>query len=79
MDYLENAEAVIYELSDGCEASTVIYDKEATKLCDIKATRDGNKITVSYTKTDKTFKVRVSGTDICAVANAGTTELVIEL
>ena len=52
---------------------------KATKLCDIKATRDGNKITVSYTKTDKTFKVKVSGTDICAVANAGTTELVIEL
>ncbi len=78
-DYLTNAEAVIYELSDGCEASTVIYDKEANKLCDIKATRCGNTITVCYTKTDSDFIVKVSGTDIAVKCEAGTETVTIEL
>lgn len=78
-DYLANAEAVIYELGDGCEASTVIYDKEANKLCDIKATRCGNTVTVCYTKTDSDFTVKISGTDIAVKAEAGTESVTIEL
>ncbi len=78
-DYLANAEAVIYELGDGCEASTVIYDKEANKLCDIKAVRNGNTVTVSYTKTDRDFTVKISGTDIAVKAAAGTESVTIEL
>lgn len=78
-DYLANATATIYELGDGCEAFTTVYDKEANKLCDIKATRNGNKVTVSYTKTDKSFNVCISGTDKSVVAAAGTEEVIIEL
>ncbi len=78
-DYLANAEAVIYELGDGCEASTVIYDKEANKLCDIKATRCGNTVTVCYTKTDSDFTVKISGTEIAVKAEAGTESVTIEL
>ncbi len=78
-DYLANAEAVIYELSDGCEASTVVYDKDANKLCDIKAVRNGNTITVCYTKTDCDFTVKVSGTDIAVKCEAGTESVTIDL
>ena len=78
-DYLANAEAVIYELGDGCEASTVIYDKEANKLCDIKAVRNGNTVTVSYTKTDRDFTVKISGTDVAVKCEAGTEAVTIEL
>ncbi len=76
-DYLENATATIYELGDGCEASTVVYDKEAVKLCDIKAVRCGNKVTVTYTKTDKSFNVKVG--DKVVKAEAGTDCLIIEM
>ncbi len=76
-DYLENATATVYELGDGCEATAVVYDKEANKLCDIKAVRCGNKVTVTYTKTDKTFNVKVG--DKVVKAQAGTDSLVIEL
>ena len=76
-DYLENATATVYELGDGCEATAVVHDKEANKLCDIKAVRCGNKVTVTYTKTDKTFNVKVG--DKVVKAQAGTDSLVIEL
>ena len=78
-DYLTNAEAVIYELSDGNEATTVIYDKDANKICDIKAIRCGNTVTVSYTKTDSDFTVKISGTDIAIKCKAGTESVTIEL
>lgn len=78
-DYLANATATIYELGDGCEAFATVYDKEANKLCDIKAVRNGNKVTVNYTKTDKSFNICISGTDKSVVAAAGTDEVVIEL
>ncbi len=76
-DYLEDATATVYELDDGCEASCVVYDKEANKLCDIKATRIGNKVTVTYTKTDKSFNIKVG--DKVIKAEAGTEQVVIEL
>ena len=78
-DYLTNAEVVIYELSDGNEATTVIYDKDANKICDIKAIRCGNTVTVSYTKTDSDFTVKISGTDIAIKCKAGTESVTIEL
>lgn len=78
-DYLASAEAVIYELSDGCEASTVIYDKEANKLADIKAVRNGSTITVCYTKTDCDFTVKIFGTDIAVKCEAGTESVTIEI
>lgn len=78
-DYLENATATIYELSDGCEATATVYDKDANKVCDIKAVRSGNTITVYYTKTDKNFHICISGTDKNVLAAAGTEEVTIKL
>ncbi|WP_310603126.1 alpha-xylosidase [Anaerosporobacter sp.] len=78
-DYLNNAEATIYNLEDGKTATATIYDSEANKLTDITATRSGNGITVSYASTDKTFTVAVAGTDKKVVAVAGSTSVSIEL
>ena len=78
-DYLENAEAVIYELADGQSASAAVYDKNAVHLADIRAERSGNRITVSYTKTARSFTVKIAGTDIAVRAQAGTQSLTIDL
>ena len=78
-DYLNNAEATIYNLEDGKTATTTIYDSESNKLTDITATRNGNVIEVSYSTTDKTFTVAVAGTDKKATAAAGSTSVSITL
>ncbi len=78
-DYLGEAEAVLYELADGQSARTAVYSKEAELLAEIRAERSGNRIAISYTKTDRSFTVKVSGTDIAVRAEAGTDSLMIEL
>ena len=78
-DYLNNAEATIYNLEDGKTATATIYDSESNKLTDITATRNGNVIEVSYSATDKTFTVAVAGTDKKATAAAGSTSVSITL
>ena len=78
-DYLNGAQAVIYELEDGKTASATVYDKEANKLCDITAERCGSEIKVSYTKTDCSFTVKLAGSDICTECKAGTDSVVIKL
>lgn len=78
-DYLNNAEATIYNLEDGKTATATIYDSESNKLTDITATRNGNVIEVSYAATDKTFTVAVAGTDKKATAAAGSTSVSITL
>ena len=78
-NYLNNAEATIYNLEDGKTATATIYDSEANKLTDITATRSGNVIEVSYTATDKTFTVAVAGTDKKATAVTGSTSVSITL
>ncbi|WP_167957255.1 alpha-xylosidase [Anaerosporobacter faecicola] len=78
-DYLNNAEATIYNLEDGKTATATIYDSEAKKLTDITATRKGNVIEVSYAATDKTFTIAVAGTDKKVKAAAGTTSVSISL
>jgi len=77
-DYLENAEIVIYELEDGKTASAVVYDTEANKVFEITAARKGSKIELSFTETDKSFTVKVSGTDK-SVKVTGGSNAVIEL
>ena len=76
-DYLQDAEAVVYGLEDGKTATATIYDQESNKLTDIAATRYGDKVTVSYTATDKSFKITVAGTTVEAAA--GTTSVDITL
>lgn len=78
-DYLNNAEATIYNLEDGKTATATIYDSEANKLTDITATRNGNVIEVSYAATEKTFTVAVAGTDKKATAASGSTSVSITL
>ncbi|WP_455716201.1 alpha-xylosidase [Anaerosporobacter sp.] len=78
-DYLNNAEATIYNLEDGKTASATIYDSEANKLTDITATRNGNVIEVTYAPTDKTFMVAIAGTDTKVTAAAGTTSIILPL
>ena len=76
-DYLQDAEAVVYGLEDGKTATATIYDQESNKLTDIAATRYGDKVTVSYTATDKSFKITVAGKTVEAAA--GTTSVDITL
>jgi alpha-D-xyloside xylohydrolase len=76
-DYLEGAVASIYEIGDGKEASATIFDKESNVLTEICAKREGNKVTVTYTASDKNFKVNVCGKE--AECPKGSTEVVIEL
>ncbi len=78
-DYLSGAQAVIYELEDSKTASATVYDKDANKLCDITATRCGDEIKVSYTKTDCSFTVKLAGSDSCTECKAGTDSVVIRL
>ncbi|MCR5202952.1 MAG: alpha-xylosidase [Lachnospiraceae bacterium] len=76
-DYLEGAVATIYEIEDGKEACATIFDQESNVLTEICAKREGNKVTVKYTASDKNFKVCVCGKEAdCA---AGSTEVVVEL
>ena len=76
-DYLDNAEFVIYEPAEGVECECSIYDTEGNGIFTIKAVRKGNTVEVSYTETDKSFKLRVSGKD--AVEISGGSNTVIEL
>lgn len=76
-DYLANANAVVYNLEDGKTAETTVYDVNAKPVCTIKAERNGDTVTVSYTKTDKDFFVTVSGKTVTAAA--GTESVSIEL
>ena len=78
-DYLDNAEATIYNLEDGKTATATIYDSEANKLTDITASRNGNVIEISYTATDKSFTVAVAGTDKKVTASAGSSSVSITL
>jgi alpha-D-xyloside xylohydrolase len=78
-DYLNNAEATIYNLEDGKTATATIYNSEANKLTDITAIRNGNVIEITYAPTDKTFMVAVAGTDKKVTAAAGTTSISIPL
>ena len=76
-DYLQDAEAVVYGLEDGKTAEAVIYDSESNKITDIKAVRNGNKITVSYGKTDKSFKVTAEGRTVEAAAGSESVEITL--
>ena len=58
-DYVQDAEAVIYNLGDGKTAEAKIYDSEAKLAVTITATRTGDSIKVTATSTDKTFTVSV--------------------
>ncbi|MDR0987682.1 MAG: alpha-xylosidase [Ruminococcus sp.] len=60
-DYLDGAEFVIYEIED--EISFDIYNTAAEKLFTLTAKREGEKVTVTHTETDKKFTVKLSCSD----------------
>ena len=62
-DYLNGTEFKIYELEDGKTATCPVYDKEANKIFELTAIRNGNKIECAYTETNATFKISVANTD----------------
>lgn len=78
-DYVKDANAVIYELEDGKEASAAVYDSEANKVLELTAKRTGNKIEISLTPAPADFTVSVSNTDKSVQIKAGATSAVIEL
>ncbi len=76
-DYINNANAVIYNLEDGKTAETAVYDVQANKVMSMSAVRNGNEITVTYTS-NKAFKITAEGKTVDApIAENG--KLVISL
>ena len=76
-DYVQGANAVIYNLEDGKTAEAAIYDSEANLAVTIKAERCGDTIKVTASETNKTFTVSVAGTDKCVAMGNGVTEAVL--
>lgn len=60
-DYVQDAQAVIYQLGEGKTAEAKIYDSEANLEVTVTAVNNGGKITVTTTPTAKTFTVKVFG------------------
>ena len=75
-DYVQNAEAVIYNLEDGCTAETKVYDSEANLALTITAVRSGETVRVTATATDKPFTVTLFGGKSVKMG-AGVTEAVL--
>jgi alpha-D-xyloside xylohydrolase len=59
-DYLDGAEFVIYELSEGQTAVFDIYNTGALKIFTLTAAKQDGQVTISHTPTEKTFTVRTS-------------------
>ncbi|MFT3951332.1 MAG: alpha-xylosidase [Oscillospiraceae bacterium] len=75
-DYVNGAEFVIYELTDGKSACVSVYDKEAKKAIDLTASRTGNVISVSFTETTASFTVTVANTGKSVTVNGGSTAVI---
>ncbi|MBE6868773.1 MAG: alpha-xylosidase [Ruminococcus albus] len=80
-DYLDGTNFTIYEPEDGKTIVCPIYDTEANKVFELKATRNGNKIECEYTDTKAGFKISVAGTDKCVeiTPDAENGKVIIEL
>ncbi|MDR0903392.1 MAG: alpha-xylosidase [Ruminococcus sp.] len=62
-DYLDSAEFVIYEIEDGKMVSFDIYNTAAEKVFTLTAKREGEKVIVNHTDTDKKFTVKLSSSE----------------
>ena len=80
-DYLDGTNFTIYEPEDGKTILCPIYDTEANKVFELKATRNGNKIECEYTDTKAGFSISVANTDKCVEVNpaSGNGKVIIEL
>ena len=59
-DYINNANAVIYNLEDGKSSETEVYDIDANRVMSMKAERNGNEFCVTYTS-GRAFKITAEG------------------
>lgn len=59
-DYINNAEAVIYNLEDGKMTETEVYDTDANRVMSMKAERNGSEICVTYFS-NGAFKITAEG------------------
>lgn len=59
-DYINNANAVIYNLEDGKSSETEVYDIDANRVMSMKVERNGNEICVTYTS-GRAFKITAEG------------------
>lgn len=70
-DYLANAEVLICGLEDGKTASCDIYKAEGGLDAAITAVREGDRVTVTYPATDRSFRISIAGTDVTVDAETG--------
>jgi len=76
-DYVQNAKAVIYHLSDGSTAETTIYNCDAEPELTLKAVRNGSQIFITASQTNKTFQVKLFN-GISVTMGNGITQAVLE-
>lgn len=76
-DYINNANAVIYNLEDGKSSETEVYDIDANRVMSMKAERNGNEICVTYTS-GRAFKITAEGKVFDAPA-ADNSQIIINL
>jgi alpha-D-xyloside xylohydrolase len=62
-DYLDGTEFVIYEIEDEKTLSCDIYNTAAEKIFTLTAKREGEKVVVTHTDTDKKLTVKLSSSD----------------
>ncbi len=76
-DYIQNAKAVIYNLSDGSTAEATIYNCDAEPELTLKAVRNGSQIVITASQTNKTFQVKLFNGASVTMGN-GITRAVLE-
>lgn len=76
-DYINNANAVIYNLEDGKSSETEVYYIDANRVMSMKAERNGNEICVTYTS-GRAFKITAEGKVFDAPA-ADNSQIIINL
>ncbi|MCX7711180.1 MAG: alpha-xylosidase, partial [Clostridia bacterium] len=60
-DYADNVEFHVFELQDGCEASTVVYNTSGEQEMTAKAVRKGDHIEFSVTGAEKPWRIVLRG------------------
>jgi len=76
-DYLDGTDFLICNLEDGKTAYAKVYDVNANEVMTLTAKRDGNKITVRATETDRIFTVSVAGTNQKITLQGGNAEIIL--
>lgn len=73
-DYAENVEFHVFELQDGCEASTAVFNTKGQLELTIKAIRCGDSISIAAEGSNKPWKVVLRGIVSISDVKAGTAQ-----